>query len=72
MNPGHRVNDCSGDFGGWPASNDVRVRYFHRGCPILAFLARVGCDAACAILSVTPTGLHWTYRGVTAHLNEHF
>ena len=31
--------------GGWPAFN-VCLHHFHRGCPILAFFARVGGDAA--------------------------
>src|SRR5271156_2804444 len=33
-------------FGGWPI---FALHHCHRGCPILAFFARVGGDAACAI-----------------------
>ena len=29
--------------------DDIRVQHSHRGCPILAFFARVGGDTACAI-----------------------
>jgi hypothetical protein len=37
------------DRGGWPTFKDHCVHHSHRGCPILAFFARVGGDAACAI-----------------------
>jgi TRAP-type C4-dicarboxylate transport system permease small subunit len=40
-------------FGGWPTYNHFCVQHFHRGCPILAFFARVGVDDACAIGFVT-------------------
>jgi len=30
------------------------------GCPVLAFFARAGCDAACTITLVMPSGLHRT------------
>jgi len=36
------------DYGGWPSFHDCCVRYSDIGCPILAFFARVGGDAACA------------------------
>jgi hypothetical protein len=39
--------------GGWPTLNDFYVPHSNRGCPILAFFARVGGDAACAISLVT-------------------
>jgi len=35
--------------GGWPTFTIICVRHSNRGCPILAFFARVGGDAACAI-----------------------
>jgi hypothetical protein len=36
-------------FGGWPTFNHFYVQHLNRGCPILAFFARVGVDDACAI-----------------------
>lgn len=38
--------------GEWPIFNDLCIRRSHRGCPILAFFARVGGDAADATLPV--------------------
>ena len=37
------------------------------GCPILAFFARVGCDAADSILLVVPNGLHRYYGADDLH-----
>jgi hypothetical protein len=30
--------------GGWATSNHIYMQHFHRGCPILAFIARVVGD----------------------------
>jgi len=40
---------CGKISGGWHTFNDVCVHHSHRGCPILAFFARVGGDGACYI-----------------------
>jgi hypothetical protein len=40
--------------GGWPSFNDFCVHHFHRGCPILAFFARVGGDDACTTWFAVP------------------
>src|SRR5580698_6111334 len=42
--------------GGWPSFSDACLHHFHRGCPILAFFARVGGDAAWAFLPVLGNG----------------
>src|SRR5271155_2372008 len=34
------------EIGGWPIFDDICLRYSYRGCPILAFFAREGGDAA--------------------------
>ena len=39
----------------------------NRGCPVLAFFARAGGDAACTILIVMPRGLHRTYGAHHLH-----
>jgi hypothetical protein len=38
---------------GGPPLTTIYVQRFHRGCPTLAFVARVGGDGACAIGFVT-------------------
>jgi hypothetical protein len=43
------VTAGSDKVGGWPTFDDARPQRSHSGCPILAFFARVGGDAACAI-----------------------
>src|SRR6202140_1133666 len=51
--------------GGWPTLAHSLFLSFpisERGCPILAFFARVGRDAADSIILVMPRGLH-RYRG---------
>jgi len=50
----HYFSTRASDFGrqtsgGWLAFNDSCLHHSHWGCPILAFFARVGGDAACAI-----------------------
>src|ERR1700681_2349527 len=55
--------------GGWPilAHSLFSFPISERGCPILAFFARVGHDAADSIMLVMPRGLHRYYGADHLH-----
>jgi putative transposase len=52
---------------GWPSLQCLPFPFRNRGCPVLALLARAGCDAACSIGFVMPRGLHRTFGAHHLH-----
>jgi hypothetical protein len=61
-------------FGGRPSGNGIHMHHFCRGCPILAFFARVGAGVACTILFVISERPepHLALHSVAIHLCRRF
>src|ERR1022692_214777 len=53
--------------GGPPIPFHFSFPFESRGCPVLAFFARAGSDAACTMGVVMPSGLHRTYGAHHLH-----